>query len=234
MAENFTYQGKELELFGKARHWKRYMTRFISPHISGRVLEAGAGLGNTTEWMRNSAHQEWILLEPDPVMADFLKNKVSPAVTGTKCTVINGTIEDAGPAFYDTIIYIDVLEHIADDKGEIAKAAALLNTGGKLIVLSPAFQFLFSPFDAAVGHFRRYSKQELQQICGPLLKKQDLRYLDTAGFFSSVLNKVLLRQQYPTAKQIALWDSCLVPISAVTDRLCMYSFGKSLLGIWQK
>lgn len=233
MGENFTYQGKELELFGQALNWKKYMTSFINPHIQGRVLEVGAGLGTMTRWMNNSAHQEWILLEPDKIMADALNNKPDAGFNGTKFTVINGTIADATDLF-DTIIYIDVLEHIEDDKTEIAKAAALLKPGGKIIILSPAFNFLFSPFDAAVGHFRRYSQKSLQHICGFELLKQDLRYLDTAGFFSSLLNKLLLRQKYPSVKQIAFWDKFLIPVSMLLDRLFMYSFGKSILGIWKK
>jgi 16S rRNA A1518/A1519 N6-dimethyltransferase RsmA/KsgA/DIM1 with predicted DNA glycosylase/AP lyase activity len=73
MAEKFSYPGKELELFSNAIHWKQYMTSFINPHIKGRVLEVGAGLGTMTRWMNNSPFQEWILLEPDPAMAALLQ-----------------------------------------------------------------------------------------------------------------------------------------------------------------
>jgi 2-polyprenyl-3-methyl-5-hydroxy-6-metoxy-1,4-benzoquinol methylase len=81
---------------------------------------------------------------------------------------VNGTIaalESTGP--FDTIIYLDVLEHIADDRAELACAARLLSPQGCVIVLSPAHQFLFSPFDQAVGHYRRYSRATLRDLTPP-------------------------------------------------------------------
>ena len=58
---------------------------------------------------------------------------------------------------FDSIVYIDVLEHIKDDSAEIAAATARLRSNGTLVVLSPAHAWLFSAFDAAVGHYRRYA-----------------------------------------------------------------------------
>ena len=67
------------------------------------------------------------------------------------------SITDAAP--FDTILYVDVLEHIADDAAELARARRLLTPEGNLVVLAPAHQSLFSPFDAAVGHYRRYDER---------------------------------------------------------------------------
>lgn len=63
---------------------------------------------------------------------------------------------------FDTILYIDVLEHIADDRAELVEAARRLNPGGYLVVLSPAHQWLFTAFDAAIGHVRRYTAKSLR------------------------------------------------------------------------
>lgn len=57
-----------------------------------------------------------------------------------------------------------MLEHIEADAAEMNKAAALLNPGGHIIVLSPAFQFLYNPFDKAIGHYRRYNKRMLKKL----------------------------------------------------------------------
>jgi len=113
--------------------------------------------------------------------------------------------------------------------GTVADLAA----GGALIVLSPAHQFLFSPFDKALGHFRRYSARELRAIGPPGLKCETIRYLDSAGMILSLGNKLLLRQSIPTAKQIHVWDRYFVPISRVVDRLLGYRLGKSIIGVWR-
>jgi len=234
MTESLIYSGRELKLFSKAKNWKQYFCRFIIPHIKGRVLEAGAGLGSMTSYLNKTPGLEWVLLEPDVTMASLLKEKIATGIINSGCTVINGTIDNAGNVPFDTIIYIDVLEHIEDDHTEIIKAAALLNPGGKLIVLSPAFQFLFSPFDKAIGHYRRYSKKSLQKVIEGRMKNISIHYLDTAGFFSSLANRLFLKQEYPLEKQIIFWDRFLIPVSVFLDKIFFYSFGKSILGIWEK
>jgi hypothetical protein len=131
-------------------------------------------------------------------------------------------------------MYIDVLEHIEDDAGEIAAAAARLRLGGHLIVLSPAHPWLFSPFDAAIGHWRRYTRKGLRSLgpagCG-LVR---LRMLDAVGLLASAANRLLLRSAMPTAGQIALWDRGMVPVSRVIDPVLGHRVGKSVLAVWRR
>ena len=103
-----------------------------------------------------------------------------------------------------------------------------------LVILSPAYNFLFSPFDQAIGHYRRYTTGMLRGIMPKDLKECRLQYLDTLGFFASLANKLLLRQHYPTQKQIAVWDRWMIPVSKWSDKIFFHSFGKSILGIWRK
>lgn len=133
---------------------------------------------------------------------------------------------------YDSVIYIDVLEHIKDDRAEFDRAYCRLRTGGKLIVLCPAHNFLFSPFDEAIGHYRRYNKPMYRSMAShkPLL----IEYLDSVGLLASSANKLLLRQSYPTAKQIKIWDRLFVRMSRVLDPLTCRMLGKSIVGIWHK
>ena len=68
----------------------------------------------------------------------------------------------------------------------------------------------------------------------PFMIKNYLKYLDSAGFFLSAANRVLLKQKYPTQKQVLLWDRYVIPVSRVTDKIIAYSFGKTVLGMWKK
>lgn len=232
MAKTYHYPGEELRLFQDAKNWKTYLKKAISPYIKGHVLEVGAGIGATTKLLNNGACSSWTMLEPDDQMYKELLLEESRFKEQT--IILKGTLDTVKGSVYDTIIYIDVLEHIEKDREEIEKAAAILNEDGHLIVLSPAFQFLFSPFDQAIGHFRRYQKKDIIDLAPESLRLAKLQYLDSFGFIASAMNKILLHQSYPTKKQVNFWDKTLVQISKFTDPLFFHSFGKSILAVWEK
>jgi ubiquinone/menaquinone biosynthesis C-methylase UbiE len=235
MVEQYIYPGSELTLFAKAINWKKYFSPYIKPYIKKNVLEVGAGIGSTTALLNDGTVSKWLLLEPDEIMGNELKEKIDHHEFPPNCEVVIGTLEQLSQdKKFDTIIYIDVLEHIEDDRKEIKNASALLNENGHLIILSPAFPFLFSPFDKAIGHFRRYTIPDLKKIIPTSLVVVKLKYLDTIGFFASFANRLFLRQSYPTAKQIALWDKMLIPVSKITDKIFLHSFGKTVLAILKK
>lgn len=235
----FEYVGDELQLFANARRWKGYLRRQMEPFITGDVLEVGAGLGGTTAFLCGGTESSWVCLEPDGELLDQLKASLGkdPSSGGLpdNCVPMLGTTMDlpAEPT-YDTILYIDVLEHIEDDRGEVARAASLLKPGGRVVALSPAHQSLFTPFDESIGHYRRYSKAGFGSLGKGLLETERLVYLDSVGLFASLANKLLLRQSMPTTKQIALWDGAMVPVSRVLDPLLLRSIGKSVLAVWRR
>lgn len=235
MAEPYKYSGNELSLFEKATNWKKYFSSRIKPFIKGRVLEVGAGIGATTLVLNDGSSKQWMMLEPDNSMADELEIKLKNGVFLNNCLVIKGTLENIDSAEkYDTIIYIDVLEHIERDMDQLINAANHLNPEGHLIVLSPAFKSLFSPFDKAIGHYRRYTKSILKKLTPSALKIISIKYLDSLGYFAGTANRLFLRQSYPSQKQINFWDKWMIPVSKIIDPLFFYSFGKSIIGIWQK
>ena len=133
---------------------------------------------------------------------------------------------------FDCALYIDVLEHIADDRAELRRVSARLRPGGRLIVLAPAHQFLFSAFDEAVGHCRRYSRKALLTVAPPELVVERAFYLDSVGALASAANRLVLRKSMPTVRQLKFWDSMLVPASRLIDPVFAYRMGKSVVAIW--
>lgn len=233
MTDSFKYEGNELVLFQHAKHWKNYFSQQIKPYIKGIVLEVGAGIGATTLLLNDGSAEKWLLLEPDKKMSEGLKNKIETKEFPENCQLQTGTIDTVISTF-DTIIYVDVLEHIENDGEEMKKAANLLNAGGHIIVLSPAFQLLYNPFDKAIGHYRRYNKKTLRNITPTGLQLVSSKYYDSIGYFAALMNKLFLRKKYPTQKQVLFWDNRMVPVSKVTDRLLFHSFGKSIIAVWKK
>ena len=188
MAE-IAYLGSELEVFAHAHNWKRYVRAQISPNLTGTVLEVGAGIGSNALAYLGGPHEQWVCLEPDPVLAARIAN--NPALR--TCKLIIGTVADLPVSErFDSILYMDVLEHIEDDATELRESARRLKPGGRLVVLSPAHQWLYTPFDRAIGHCRRYSEARLRQASPPDLVLEQLRFLDAAGVCASLANRLIL------------------------------------------
>jgi SAM-dependent methyltransferase len=225
----------ELELFAAADNWKRYWSRRIQPFVTGDVLEVGAGIGSNTPFLDQGGNGGWVCLEPDPGLIARLTENLARTAGRHEYEIICGTLEtlDASRTF-DTIIYIDVLEHIENDRDELETAASHLRAGGRIVVLSPAHQWLFTPFDAAIGHVRRYNRPMFRSLSPAGLRLWQLIYLDSVGLVLSAANLLLLRQSMPTKAQLHFWDRYVIPLSRVFDKCLLNSVGKSIVGIWQR
>lgn len=230
-----SYAGRELKLFALAENWKRYWSSLLLPHLHGKVLEVGAGIGANTRYMKSSSVSSWTCLEPDHELALQMSASFHAIPQLRDCYVEVGTTETIKKEeSFDAILYIDVLEHISDDQAEMQRASDLLRAGGRLIVLAPAHEWLYTPFDRAIGHVRRYTKDALRRCSPRNCLLSEMVYLDSAGVIASAGNRLFLNQGMPTRQQILFWDRCLVPISRISDRLIFRSFGKSILGVWTK
>ena len=230
-----TYVGTELDVFALAKNWKAYYGSFLLPYLAGDVLEVGAGLGATTRALCDGTQSSWTCLEPDASLAGVVARAIEEGALPRCCRAAAGDVASlAASDVYDAILYIDVHEHVADDRGELAAAARHLRPGGSLAVLSPAHAWLYTPFDAAIGHHRRYTKESLAAAAPGGLTRERLDYLDAAGLLLSLGNRLLLRSAHPTASQILFWDRYVIPVSRVLDRALGRRVGKSVLGIWRR
>ncbi len=174
-------------------------------------------------------------LEPDPKLVARIAAAITAGALPGCCQPLVGTLPAAAALrAFDTVLYIDVLEHIDDDRGELERASKLLRRGGHLLVLAPAHPFLFTPFDRAIGHFRRYTRRGLRTLTPAGLRLVRLAYLDSVGMLASLGNRLLLRSAEPSPRQIAFWDRVLVRISTVLDPILGYTVGKSVLAVWRK
>jgi ubiquinone/menaquinone biosynthesis C-methylase UbiE len=236
MNNHYRYPGKELALFQEAGKWKRYMAAKLKPYVSGQVLEVGAGTGETTRYLLNEKVTHWTYLEPDEKLFGQLRKRRDSQKFPVLTEAIWGNLSKLpNSSLFDTILYIDVLEHIEDDKAELSRSLCYLKKNGRLIVLSPAHQMLYSPFDEAIGHYRRYSKHTLRTVANlPDLIEEKIFYLESTGIFLLWLNKWLVKKKYPTKREIWLWQTVFIPISKVIDKISFYSLGKSIIGIWRK
>jgi hypothetical protein len=231
----FSYPGKELDLFALATNWKAYVKREIAEYLIGNVLEVGAGIGGTTIALNDGSARCWLCLEPDFCQVKRLRSVLGRNGDDRAPYIVVGSLAAfAEKPVFNCVLYIDVLEHIDEDKLQIEMAANLVQPAGHIIVLSPAHQWLFSEFDKSIGHRRRYTKATLRRLMPRGWLETKLDYLDSVGVLLSLGNVFALRQNLPTRSQVILWDRFCIPISRIMDSLLLRNFGKSVLAVWQK
>jgi SAM-dependent methyltransferase len=225
------YVGTELELFSAAKRWKAYWAGRVAPWVKGDVLEVGAGIGANTRVLQNPGVRSFSCLEPDPRLAAQAQSEVADLPA---CRIVVGTTASTELTRYDSVVYIDVLEHIEDDHAELARAAELVRPNGHLVVLAPAHQALYSEFDRAIGHYRRYDAKSLTARGPSGLALERCFYLDSVGVLASFANHALLKSERPSPGQIRTWDTLMVPLSRVLDPLFGHRLGKSVVAVWRR
>lgn len=215
--------------------WKSYWGGKIKKHLGASVLEVGAGLGSNVPFLLGPGQVRWTCLEPDPELAAQIPLSLGDHPQRDRVAPQVGVLQDLPrqPAF-DTILYIDVLEHIEHDVQEMEEAFARLNPGGAIVVLSPAYQSLYTEFDRSLGHYRRYNRKTLSACSPSGARLAELYFLDSVGMFASIANKLFLHQSAPKPAQTLFWDRYLVGTSIFTDPLVGFQFGKSIVGVWTK
>lgn len=228
------YQGWELPYFNNAKNFRKYQFSLIREYIFGSVAEVGPGHGvNLLHYYKHASKID--LFEPSNNLYKILKRKFKKY----NINIFNKYFhfsDKKNKRKYNTIIYLDVLEHIKNDAHEIAKACKSLVKNGHLIINVPAFSYLYSQFDLDIGHIKRYNKKDFQIIEKKIKGKIILiKYYDSIGYFLSLISKLLSQKKYRNnfKLKILLWDKMII-VSKLMDFLTMNLFGKSLLVIIKK
>ena len=224
----------QIEFFYNTKNWKNYWVNGLKELIKGKVMDIGTGIGSNLPFYLNlKTIKKLVCLEPDIKLYKKIKKKFHKTKKNKIFFKNTDLLKLRSKEKFDTIIYADVLEHIKNDFKEIKLAINHLKIGGRLIILSPAHNYLFSIFDKNVGHYRRYNKKMFIRLKVSKTKIEKLYYLDSLGFFLSLLNKTILNRN-PKKKEIKFWDNVVVPISKVTDYLSSNLFGKSIICVYKK
>jgi SAM-dependent methyltransferase len=233
MGDAESYVGQDLEALAEIPNYQRWILRHFRPHLAGRVLEVGAGIGTFSEQYVDQVEQA-VLLEP----AQNLIGRLSERFSGmSKVRVVPRVLEEARgsgdglePKSFDAVVLINVLEHVDDDRAMLAQLFELLKPGGHLLVFVPALSWLFGSLDELVGHRRRYHRQSLSSVVEAAgFLKVDLRYFDVLGVVPWWLAGRVLRQREFNAAAARLYDTVAVPLGRAVEALHAPPIGKNLL-----
>ena len=216
----------------KLERYNAWMWEQLAPWVGRRVLEVGAGVGNMTKF----------LLSRERVIATDLDDKYLAILRNLFETYGHVTIgrfdlaEDEPPGAgekLDTVLCLNVLEHVEDDVGALRALYRLLEPGGRLVLLVPSLAALYGTLDRALQHHRRYERAELEaklrEAGFEVERTWFFNLLGVAGWY--VNSRLLRRRSFPPV-QLALYDA-LVPLFRLESRLRL-SVGMSLIAIARK
>jgi len=235
-AEENKYLSSSLEILSACSNYTQWVYQSIEPYIGKNILEIGSGIGNITQYLVNKGRLTCIDVNPNYVNY-LLKKFHSEKKEGLQAypadiTNIEGTVLKRGS--YDTVICLNVLEHIQEDQRAFENMVHLLAPQGHLIIMVPAFQSLYGPIDKALAHYKRYTKKDFRKFLSKLpLKMKQFYYMNFIGFFGWFLYGRILKRQFLPKHESKLFDR-LVPFLSRTERIFHLPLGQSLFFIAQK
>jgi SAM-dependent methyltransferase len=212
---------QDLERLGTAKHFFDWVLDVFDPYLRGQVLEVGAGLGTVTRKLVDRYPDLSIIaLEPaGNVFADLeAYAALTPRVAARRQTLAEYQPDPADG--FDAIVYLNVLEHIADDMQELQLAAKALRPGGALLVFGPALEWLYSELDYRAGHYRRYSLRRLRGLATAAgFRVVSSRYFDVLGVVPYLVVYRLLRHDDIRGSTLWGYDRVVVPLSRLIQRI---------------
>jgi SAM-dependent methyltransferase len=217
-------QAEWLERLEEAANFTRWVTDEIRPFLRGRALEIGCGTGTYTELLADRC-EEVVAVDIDPAFAARTRARFKGQ---PRVRVIEGDarlLPELGS--FDTILMLDVLEHIADDVATLRSLRDRLSNDGRLVLKVPASPALYGTLDAAIGHHRRYSRRALAHAAAEAgLELIACRPFNLAAAPGWWLNGRVLKRTHPPHTQLRLYDR-LVPLFRAVDRLTGPPLGTS-------
>ncbi len=228
-AEDFI--ASDLRQMKSARRYNAWLYAQLAPYIGRYVFEVGAGIGNMTGRMLDAA-KSVTAMEPNSGCRCELVNAYGTR-PGFAC--LPSRLEDCLPESvgrkFDTVLCVNVLEHIPDDVRALRIMSSLLHNDGNIVVLAPACPFALGPIDMAVGHFRRYSKKRITDTFREVgLIPQTARYLNFLGLLGWLYNARVTRTVTQHDRQVVLFDR-LVPLIAAVERCVHPPIGLSIIAV---
>ncbi len=226
-------QSDVLEDLSDARRYRQWLADLARPYLGQHPLEIGSGTGDfALEWVPSVV--SFTATEADehryPALRDRFRDH---PVVRTRYLLLGaerGPDREA-PARHSAAVAFNVLEHIPDHVGALRAMGDLVEPGGAVVLVVPAFPSAMSRFDLAIGHQRRYTRRSLgDALASAGLVVEQLRYVNPVGLISWYVTVKTLRMRPRNGPLLRVYDRVIVPIARLADRTKV-PFGQSVFAV---
>ncbi|MBM4188343.1 MAG: methyltransferase domain-containing protein [Gemmatimonadetes bacterium] len=222
-----------LELLAAAPKYNAWMYQAIAPYVGRRVLEVGSGIGNMSAHLLSARPETMVLTDRD----EWYRRQVSERFASV-ATVRVEALELPDPAArsrfaadrLDTVVALNVVEHIEDDAGALSSIKEMLVPGGRAVILVPALSSIYSELDRELGHFRRYGRRSLAAAFGRAgLRVETMYWFNRVGVVAWWFQGRVRGRRRISLADVQRFDA-MVPLLRL-ERFVPLPFGQSLIGI---
>lgn len=238
-SENLDYGKNTLNVISAADRFNRWMYEKIKPFCTGDILEIGSGIGNISRFFLQDG-SSMVLSDLEEEYFGMLTERFSGNYSLKSIVQLDFSdpdLEKHHPELigkFDTVFALNVVEHIPDHHGALQNAGKLLKSGGKVIILVPAFHALYNQFDFQLGHERRYTRKSLQSVLQDNgFKLIYSTYFNAVGILGWYFTGRILGKKEIPSGQMKFYDT-LVPVWKMVDLFMSKLAGLSVIQVGQK
>lgn len=234
------YEGRDLESMSFALNYHRWILDIFDPYLGKRIVEVGAGSGSCSELLLKRPLESLAVVEPSPDMYRLLKSRLASVGGSTQLSTYNSIFRQVAKGIKseqrpDSIVYINVMEHIHEDEAELLTIHDTLVERGRIFIFVPALTWLYGSFDRQIQHVRRYTKSELEGKCQragfQIIKSH---YFDFAGILPWWVKYRLFKSTTLEPGAVKYYDKLVVPLIRIAESLVTPPIGKNLVLIAEK
>jgi SAM-dependent methyltransferase len=236
MTEPVIYEGRDLEAMSFARNYHRWILEIFEPYLGTRLVEVGAGVGSFSELLMERPLESLSLVEPSSNMYRLLIKHIEAFQGEIRIKSFNAVFRDVADSIKteqrpDSIIYINVMEHIADDEGELRAIYETLGDGGRVFIFVPALRWLYSSFEPSASLHKTRVGGKCEAAGFRVIKSN---YFDMAGIFTWLVKYRLLKSENMEPGAVELYDRLIVPLSKLAENILPPPTGKNVILVAEK
>lgn len=226
---------RTLEALQAAGRYAAWQVEQVAEFLGSRILEVGAGIGNISAHLVAAQPGALFVSDRNDQYLSRLRRAFAAeaGVRVVRLALPGIDVDKWATERIDTIVAFNVIEHIEDDITAVGELAATLVPGGRLLLIVPAHELLYSDLDMALGHYRRYSVHSVSQLLyNAGLRPLRIRYFNMAGAVGWFLRGQIRGKRELAASSLRLFD-WLVPILKLED-VMPRPFGLSVVAVAEK
>lgn len=223
-----------LDLLHDTYNYNHWIYALLRPYVGDSVLEIGSGVGNITQFLLRC--EEVVAVEPE---AEYAARLADMAAVHLNVRVVQASVESLPSAsvpadHFDTVLCINVLEHIQDDGAAIRRMSQAARPGGRVLIYVPACARAYGAMDEALGHRRRYTRRALHTLLSQAgLRPVFSRYVNFIGLWGWWWAGRVRHESLIDPRKARLVDR-LVPFLSAAERLCPPPVGQSLVMVAER